>query len=85
MKNFHVPLTDQAYSQLRQEADRTKLPATSLAREAIDYWLRVQRRRARKEAIGEYAREMAGTRFDLDPELEAAGIEHLIESQRRSK
>ena len=33
---------------------------------------------ARREAIAAYATDMAGTGFDIDPDLEAAGIAHLI-------
>ena len=78
MRNFHLPLPEQIYTRLRAEADRTQLPATALAREAIDVWLRQQLRKARHQAIAAYAEEMAGTNLDLDPALESAGIEHLI-------
>jgi hypothetical protein len=37
------------------------VPATTLAREAVDWWLRQQSRKARQEAIAAYAMEMAGT------------------------
>lgn len=77
VKNFHLPLPDQTYAQLRAEAERAQVPATALAREAIDLWLRHQMRRARHDAITAYAAEMAGTSFDLDPGLESAGIEYL--------
>ena len=77
MKNFHLPLPEETYSYLRAEAERARVPATILAREAIDVWLRQQRRLVRRDAIAAYAAEMAGTRFDLDPDLESAGIEHL--------
>jgi hypothetical protein len=36
MKNLHLPLPEQTYTQLRAEAERTQVPATTLAREAID-------------------------------------------------
>jgi len=48
------------------EAERTGVPATTLAREAVDSWLRQQFRRARHDAIAAYATEMAGTHLDLD-------------------
>jgi hypothetical protein len=82
MKNFHLPLPEQTYSRLRAEAERTQVPATALAREAIDLWLRRQLRNARHQAIAAYAREMAGTNLDLVPVLESAGIEHLVETAR---
>ena len=80
MKNFHVPLPEQTYDHLRAEAERTQVPATILAREAIDSWLRQQWRKARHEAIAAYAAYVAGTNLDLDPELEAAAVEHMVGS-----
>jgi hypothetical protein len=77
VKNFHLPLPDRTYQRLKEEADRAHLPATVLAREAIDIWLKQQARKARHEAIATYAAEMAGTTLDLDAGLEAAGVEHL--------
>lgn len=83
MKNFHLPLPEQTYTRLRAEAERTKVPATTLAREAVDEWLRRQSRKARQDAIAAYATEMAGTRLDLDTDLESAGIEHLVKAGRK--
>lgn len=85
MKNFHLPLPEQTYSLLRAEADRAQVPATSLAREAIDLYLRQQIRKARHEAISAYAEKMAGTPQDLDVELESAGIEHLLKTVKGGK
>jgi len=48
-------------------------------------WLRRQARRARHAAIAAYAAEAAGTQFDLDPGLESAGIEHLLQTGIESK
>jgi hypothetical protein len=85
MRNFHLPLPEQTYTHLRAEAERAQVPATALAREAIDWWLRQQLRKARHDQIATYAAEMAGTEFDLDPDLEAAGIEHLMKSGKATK
>ena len=85
MRNFHLPLSEQTYSHLRAEAERAQVPATALAREAIDGWLRQQLRKARHDQIAAYAAEMAGTEFDLDPDLEAAGIEHLMKTGKTTK
>jgi len=85
MKNFHVPLPDETYNHLRIAAERSKVPATALAREAIDLWLRQQVRKARHDAISAYAKKMAGTTSDLDPDLEADGIEHLVKTGKASK
>ena len=50
-------------------------PATAIARYAIESWLRHQRRAAVREAIAAYAADVAGSREDLDPDLEAASLE----------
>jgi hypothetical protein len=78
MKNFHVPLPEQTYDNLRAEAKRMQVPATTLAREAVEWWLRQQLRKSRQEAIAAYAAEMAGTQLDLDSDLESAAIDHLV-------
>lgn len=80
MKNFHLPLPEETYAHLRAEAERMQVPATTLAREAVDAWLRQQLRKARQAAIEDYASEMAGTRLDLDSDLESAAIEHLMKA-----
>lgn len=80
MRNFHLPLPEATYTRLRAEAERTHVPATALAREAVDWWLRQQFKRKRHEAIAAYSAGMAGTPLDLDPDLESAGIDHLIKS-----
>lgn len=85
MKNFHLPLPERTYTQLRAEAERTQVPAAALAREAIDWWLRHQLRKARHDAIAAYAAAMAGTELDLDRDLESAGVEHLLKSGKETK
>jgi hypothetical protein len=85
MRNFHLPLPEHTYTHLRAQAERAHVPATALAREAIDWWLRQQLRKARHDAIAAYAAEMAGTDLDLDLDLESAGIEHLVKKGRAKK
>ena len=85
MKNFHLPLPEHTYSHLRAEAERAQVPATALALEAIDWWLRQQLRKARHDQIAAYAAEMAGTDLDLNADLEAAGIEHLVKTGKTKK
>ncbi len=78
MHNFHLPLPDEVYRDLREEAARSNQPATALARQAIGLWLRHRRKVVRHDAIAAFAAEHAGSRLDLDPELEAASLEHLL-------
>ena len=85
MKNFHLPLPEETYEHLRAAAARSNVPATALAREAIDFWLRQQLRKARYDAIAAYAARAAGTACDLDTDLELAGIEHLAKTRKDSK
>jgi hypothetical protein len=85
MKNFHLPLPEQTYALLRAAAESSQVPATALAREAIEAWLRGQARKARYNAIAAYAADAAGTDLDLDRDLESAGIEHLIKNVPRRK
>jgi predicted DNA-binding protein len=70
MKNFHVPLSDEVYQELRAQAERTGRPATALARDAIEFWLKHQRRQARATSLAEYVAEHGGGPHDLDPALE---------------
>jgi hypothetical protein len=82
MKNLHVPLPVDLDAALRAEAARQRQPATTLARAAIEEWLRRQEKVALHRAISSYAAEWAGTDADLDEGLEQAGLEHLAEEDR---
>jgi predicted transcriptional regulator len=84
-RNLRVPLPEALHRRLRIEAERSHRPATELAREAIDHWLSDRRRVAVHEAISAYAAAHAGTTADLDPTLEAAAIEQLVEQEPRAK
>lgn len=70
---------------LRQEAVLLRKPATVVAREAIEEWLRERRRAAVREAIAAYASRQAGTTADLDPSLERASLELWQEGRRRKR
>ena len=83
MRNFHLPLPDAIYNDLREEAARSSQPATAIARQAIELWLRHRRKVARHRAIAAFAAKHAGSTLDLDPQLEAASIEHLMDEEHR--
>jgi predicted transcriptional regulator len=82
MRNFHLPLPDEVYRDLREEAERSSRPATALARQAIELWLYHRRKVARHEAIAAFAAEHAGSQLDLDTELEAASLQHLLAARK---
>jgi hypothetical protein len=74
IKNFHVPLPQAVYDALREEAASLQQPATVVARQAIEGWLRERKRAAVREAIATYALTHAATAADLDPSLERASL-----------
>ncbi|MBI2467349.1 MAG: hypothetical protein HYV62_05975 [Candidatus Rokubacteria bacterium] len=84
LRNFHVPLPEDLYRVLRDEAASAKRPATVLARHAIEAWLRQKKKAALREAIAAYAAAHAGSEADLDPALEAASLE-LWGTPKRSR
>jgi predicted transcriptional regulator len=83
IKNFHVPLPQAVYDALSEAAAALRQPATVVARQAIEVWLREREREVVREAIATYALENAGTPVDLDPSLERASLEILRGSKRR--
>jgi hypothetical protein len=85
LRNFHLPLPAATYRRLRDAAARTKQPATTLARHAIEAWLRQHRRSLVREEIARYAVEAAGSRDDLDEALEAAALEEWSAPPRTPK
>ena len=84
MKNFHLPLSEEVYAALREQAAALSRPATVIAREAIEAWLRERQRASVREAIAEYAAKHAGTATDLDPALESAALQ-LLRKRRRKR
>ena len=85
LRNFHLPLPDDVYRALRDEAVAVQQPATVVARQAIETWLRERKNAALREAIAAYTAAHAGTAADLDTELEAAGLAILRPRQRRRR
>ncbi len=83
LRNFHLPLPEHVYQTLREEAAAMKQPATVIARQAIESWLRERKKAALREAIATYAAEQAGTSADLDRALEEGGLEMLRPPKRR--
>ena len=73
--NFHLPLSSELYEMLRAEAEASGEPATTVARTALNDWLKSRKRERRRAEIAAFAKEHAGTDLDLDRDLEAAGIE----------
>ncbi len=83
--NFHLPLPEPLYRRLRDAAARANQPATTVARYALDHWLRQHRKAVLRETIAAYAAEVGGSRDDLDPALEATSLETWGRAQRRKR
>jgi predicted transcriptional regulator len=75
--NFHLPLTPELHEQLREEAERSGQPATTVAREALRTSLAERRKQRLHDQIAAFASEYGGSDLDLDEDLERAGIEAL--------
>ena len=76
--NMHVPLPTDIHARLKAVSRRSGQPTTVLVREAIEAWLAEREKEAVHDAIADYARATAGTRADLDPELESVAAAHLF-------
>lgn len=81
-KNFHVPLSEELYSKLRKESERSQEPATEIARKAISSWLKEKEKEVLHQAILKYASQVAGSRDDLDEMLEVASIDILKQEEK---
>ena len=77
--NIHVPLPEDLYRLLRDEAERRQQPASDLARHAIACWLQQCEQEALHHQIQAYAEQHAGTEADFDADLEQAAVERLLE------
>ncbi len=78
MRTFHLPLPDDLHEALRREAKADHRPATEIVRDALAGWLQARQRERVAREIHRFALDHAGTDFDIDPELEHAGVEHLL-------
>jgi hypothetical protein len=84
-RNFHLPLPEPLYRRLQDAAARANQPATTVARYALERWLREHRKTVVREAIAAYAAEVGGSRDDLDPAFEAASLERWSLPKRRKR
>ncbi len=80
--NFHLPLPVNLYRELRAEADRRRMPATIIARQAIEAWLERRQAEVLHMEIAAYAARHAGTAMDLDQDLETASLEILMDETK---
>ena len=77
MKNLHIPIQDELHAALMAHARQSGESATALARQAIVQFVREAERAQRRAELAAFAADYAGTDWDLDPDLERAGLESL--------
>ena len=80
MKTLELSLPDELHERLQRVAKETARSPKVVARHALILGLTVRDRRDRDRAILAYARRLARSPHDLDPDLESAGIECLQSS-----
>ena len=80
-KNFHLPLPEALYDELRSAAREVDQPATRFAQELMRAGLEEWHRARRRQQIAAYARQVAGSTEDLDPDLERAAIDSLVKQR----
>ncbi len=76
-KKLNLPLSEETHCALFEEARRTGVPATRLARSAIEDWLRKRERERRQAEVRRFAVANAGGEYDLDPALESIAAEEI--------
>ena len=79
---MHVPLPTDIYARLRAESERSGQHPTVLVKEAIEAWLTEREKEALHDTIVGYARLAVGTPADLDPKLESAAVDFLLDGER---
>ncbi len=84
MSHLHLPLSEELSNRLRCAAQRTKQSSTTLAREAINLFLKDEEKKLLHQQIAAYATTYADTKEDIDKELEAASISALL-SEKESQ
>jgi len=85
MRNFRLRLAEPLLRHLREAAERINQPATTVARYAIETWLRQTEKAMVRKAIAGYAADVAGSRDDIDEVLESAAVEASRETRWPAK
>ena len=83
VKNFHLPLSEEIHSELREVAEHLEVPATQVVREVLESWLRERKRVQLHQQIQSYAADASGAEA-LDADLEEAGIDSLLRAAEPS-
>ncbi len=74
---IHVPLPKELYTWLKEEAKRSRQPATVIAREALESLRKAQLKKQREADLAAFIEANAGTPWDYDPAVGEASLESL--------
>jgi hypothetical protein len=78
MRTFNLSLPDDLHEALRREATADHRPATELACDALTGCLQARQRERVAKEIQRFALDFSGKELDFDPDLEQAGVAHLL-------
>ncbi|MBF0492259.1 MAG: hypothetical protein HQM15_05710 [Deltaproteobacteria bacterium] len=76
-KNIHIPLDASIHLELKKIADALKLPLTTLAHMAIQYWIKAKKRYQVQKELAAYVSKHAGSELDMDTSLEKEALKEL--------
>jgi hypothetical protein len=72
-QNFHLPLSPKLYAELKEQAQERGQPATELARDALESYLRQLRIEKIEAELEAFVETAAGTELDYDSEWAQLG------------
>lgn len=78
VKKLNLPMPPELHEALFAESRILGVPATRIARSALEDWLAKRRRARLEEEIYRFATTHGGTELDLDPQLEQAATAELL-------
>lgn len=80
MKSVVLTLPDDVHTAVERAAQLERKAAPELIVDVVANWLATRATPDTERQLTEYVQVVAGTRDDLDPDLETAGIESLLEN-----
>jgi predicted transcriptional regulator len=81
-KSIHLPISDSLLQNLKEHAKKENRTVSGIVAEAVENWLKQKRKEKIYQQIKEFSSKYAGSKYDLDEELEAAGSKFLLEENK---
>ncbi len=80
MKSVLLTLPDNVHNEIERAAKSARKAAPELIVDVVENWLATRATPDTERQLKDYVQVVAGTREDLDPDLEAVGVESLLEN-----